>query len=218
MKSKILGLLAVGLLSSASSAQANLLINGSFESGAFVNQGADTMVLEAGSTVITAWAVITDDTAWIGPSNTWGLTASDGDYFLDLTSYLAGAPFAGMSQTIATTPGATYSLSFDLGSSTAWGVPSSITASAASTSQTFTSPTTGIDVWTRAVMQFLATSVTTTVVLQGADAFNYIGLDNAVVRCVSSCSDGVVVPEPGSLALLGLGLAGLGLTRRRKAA
>ena len=55
MKSKVLVLLAAGLLVSATSAQANLLTNGSFESGAFVNQGNNTMSLGTGSTVISAW-------------------------------------------------------------------------------------------------------------------------------------------------------------------
>jgi hypothetical protein len=203
----------------AGSAHANLLTNGSFESGAFVNQGNDTMSLAAGSTVITGWTVVTDTTAWIGASNPFGLSASVGSFFLDLTNYQAGAPFAGMSQTIATTSGATYSLSFDLGSSSQWGLPDSITASAAGTSQTFLSPATGNNIWTHVSMQFVASSATTTVLLQGASGINYIGLDNADVEFVSGPGPGPEpgpLPEPTTLALLGIGLAGLATARRRK--
>jgi hypothetical protein len=110
-------LLLTAALTGGTSVQANLLTNGSFESGAFVNEGNDTMSLAAGSNVITGWTVVTDTTAWINAANPFGLSASDGSFFLDLTNYQAGAPFAGMSQTVATTPNATYSLSFDLGSS-----------------------------------------------------------------------------------------------------
>jgi hypothetical protein len=199
----------------ATSPQANLLTNGSFESGAFVNEGNNTMSPAVGSTVITGWTVENDTTAWIGTPNPFGLTASNGSFFLDLTNYQAGAPFAGMSQTIATTPGATYSLSFDLGSSSQWGLPDSITASAAGTSQTFVSPMTGVDVWTNASMQFIASSATTKVLLQGASGFNYIGLDNVAVEFVSGPGPGQI-PEPTAFALLGLGLAGLAVSRRRK--
>ena len=200
----------------ATSPQANLLTNGSFESGAFVNQGNDTMSLAPGSTVITGWTVVTDTTAWIGATNPFGLSASNGSFFLDLTNYQAGPPFAGMSQTIATIPGATYSLSFDLGSSTFWGRPDSITASAAGTSQTFTSPATGgNNDWQSVLMQFVASSTTTTVLLQGASGFNYIGLDNVDVEFVSGPGPRPV-PEPTTLALLGLGLASLAVARRRK--
>jgi Protein of unknown function (DUF642)/PEP-CTERM motif len=203
-------------LGMATSPQANLLTNGSFELGAFVNQGNDTMSLAPGSTVITGWTVVTDTTAWIGAANPFGLSASDGSFFLDLTNYQAGAPFAGMSQTIATIPGATYSLSFDLGSSTFWGRPDSITASAAGTVQTFTAPTTGgNNDWQSVLMQFVASSATTTVLLQGASGFNYIGLDNVGVEFVSGPGPRPI-PEPTTLALLGLGLASLAVARRRK--
>lgn len=66
-------------------AHANLLVNGSFEDGAFVSDGNQTMSLAPGSTVITGWTVITDTTAWINVGNPFGLTASDGSRFLDLT-------------------------------------------------------------------------------------------------------------------------------------
>ncbi|HUL64852.1 MAG TPA: DUF642 domain-containing protein [Burkholderiaceae bacterium] len=211
-------LLAAGL-GVAVGAQANLLTNGSFETGAFVNQGNDTMSLAPGSTVITGWTVVSDITAWIGPTNPFNLTASDGSFFLDLTNYQPGAPFAGISQTIVTTPGATYSLTFDLGSSTQWGVPDSITATVGGTSQTFLSPSTGIDIWTHESLTFVASSAATTLVLQGASGFNLIGLDNTDIEFVSGPGPGPgpgEVPEPATLALLGLGLAALTAARRRR--
>jgi hypothetical protein len=72
---------------------------------------------------------------------------------------------------------------------------------------------TGVNVWTNASMQFVASSATTTLLLQGASGFNYIGLDNVDVEFVSGPGS---VPEPTTLALLGLGLAGLLATSRRR--
>ena len=81
-------------------AHANLLTNESFELGDFVNQGNVTMVLPVGSTAISGWTVINDQLAWIDTGNAWGLSAQDGDRFLDLTAYPTGAPFGGVSQAI----------------------------------------------------------------------------------------------------------------------
>jgi hypothetical protein len=214
------------LLAATGAAHANLLVNGSFEDGVFVNQGNQTMSPGIGSTVISGWTVVTDATAWINAGNPFGLAASDGSRFLDLTNYSAGAPFAGLSQSFATTAGATYTLSFDLGGSNAWGRPDALIASAAGTSATFTtgpaSATTPNNDWYHESMTFTATGATTTLTLQGSAGGNYIGLDNVVVDLLSGpgpTPDPVpAIPEPSTWALMLAGLAVIGGVARRRAA
>jgi len=53
LSTRIHALVLCTSLLGAAAAHANLLSNGSFESGSFVNQGNDTMSLAAGSTAIT---------------------------------------------------------------------------------------------------------------------------------------------------------------------
>lgn len=215
------------LLAAAGAAHANLLVNGSFEDGVFVNQGNQTMSLAPGSSVIAGWTVVTDSTAWINAGNPFGLAASDGSRFLDLTNYSAGAPFAGLSQSFATTAGATYTLSFDLGGSNAWGRPDALIASAAGTSASFTtgpaSATTPNNDWYHESMTFTATGTTTTLTLQGSAGGNYIGLDNVVVDLLSEAGPGPTpdpvpaIPEPSTWALMLAGLAVIGGATRRRA-
>lgn len=208
---------AAALFATGASAGPNLIVNGSFEDAAnFVNPSNDTMDLPVGSNLMPGWSVAGSHyVSWIGPTSPWGLTASNGSYFLDLTGYIFGPPFSGVTQTIATNPGIAYQLSFDLGSSSRWGLPSAIQASAGSASKLFTSTLTGSDNWETETLNFTATGSTTVISLIGAVGQNDIGLDNVSVQLGNSPPP--LVPEPASLVLLGFGAAGIVLARRMRA-
>jgi Protein of unknown function (DUF642)/PEP-CTERM motif len=216
---KRMAILLATAFAAAGSAQANDLVNGSFELGTHTNDGNNTETFLAGATAITGWTTVGSHVSWIADPNPFLLTAQDGSRFLDLTGYTAGAPFGGVTQTITTTPGASYVLTFQLGSYTArWGGPPvSITASAGGTSQLFTDAATHTaSTWTLETLDFTAKGASTAITLQGAAGVNYIGLDNVDVECATSggCGGSHGVPEPATLSLLGLGLAALGLRRR----
>ena len=197
------------LLSASQLAQANLVTNGSFESGAFVPNADNTMSLPNGSTAMTGWTVIADSLSWINTPNPWSVLPSDGNFFLDFTDYQQTPAFGGVSQTITTVAGQLYDLSFDLGSSNLYGRPNSISASAGSTVQVFTgSSTGGISDWQHFVLPFTAPSTSTTISLTGVAGFAYIGLDNVSVSAV---------PLPASVWLFLSGIGALFARFRRQA-
>ncbi|MFL6416496.1 MAG: DUF642 domain-containing protein [Bryobacteraceae bacterium] len=195
-------------------AKADLITNGSFETGTFVNDGNATMTFNPGLTAMAGWTAVGREVSWITTPNPWGLSAQTGIFFLDLTAYNAGAPFGGVTQTVTTIVGEQYELAFYLGSYTQrWGGPPvSILASAASTSQTFTVSTASTaSTWAPFSLVFTATSTNTAVSLTGAAGVAYIGLDNVSVNPVGATA----VPEPGPIALVTAGLVLLALGFRK---
>ena len=209
--------LVAALFASFGSAQAASLINGSFETASANNTAPgvlQTFTLSVGSTAIDGWKVIGDDIAWIGGAQ-FGLTASHGSKFLDLTNYQDGPPFGGVEQTFSTVAGTTYTLSFDLGSSSTYITPSAVAASVlvvdvGTKTETFTSTALGANNWQSYSMTFTAANPTTTISLLGTTGRDYIGLDNVALSVTA-------VPEPGTWAMMLAGVAALGsvVSRRR---
>jgi len=159
-----------------------------------------------GSTYLTGWTVISAEIAQICPG-CFGITATDGLYSLDLTGYHDSAPYGGVSQTIATTPGETYTIQFDVGSLGS----AQVQVSAGSLLDVASSTSTGFG-WTTYSSTFTALAATTDIQLTGFSTSNgyYIGLDNVIV------TDAPSVPEPGSLLLVGLGGLAVPLLARRR--
>lgn len=199
--------LSIALLASITvTAQANLIVNGSFEDGAFNPNGDNTMSLPNGSTAMTGWTVDPGTVAWISDPNPFnGYHASDGIKSLDLTDYSGN--FGGVHQSFATVVGGAYMVEFDLGAHSSYGDASlSVNVGQGDTGYTLHSDS-GM-LWEHQTYNFVATSTTTDLLfVHNFDGGNATGLDNVVVTMTS-------VPEPASMALLAL--APLALRRRRK--
>ncbi|MBN1510005.1 MAG: choice-of-anchor C family protein [Sedimentisphaerales bacterium] len=215
MRRLLLSALVCGLLTLP--ATADLVQNGSFETGVAVPSGS-YLSLDAGdSTSITGWTVVGTGGDVIDYIN--GLwTASDGTRSLDLN----GAPGpGGVAQILSTTAGETYIVTFDMAGNPwpAMGNPGPTTmtmdVSAGTTTDSFTFDTTGHNFtsmgWETKEFVFTADSSSTTLLFMSTTSnVNNPGygpaLDNVSVN---------LVPIPGAvlLGMLGLGAAGVRLRR-----
>ena len=207
------------LLARPASAQ---LINGSFENtgGTFVNNGNGYMIVNVGSTTIPGWTVTNAPLAWLTVPNSASIALDDGNFFLDLTGDQDNGVFGGVTQTVNTIPGSSYTLGLDLGtqeSSSQFRGPVSVNVQTGATSQGFTfTPSVGATgtQWKNFTLNFLASGTTTPITIRGTGAGGgaYLGVDHVTLSAGTPAT-----PEPGMLALLtGLGISGLAMRRRAR--
>jgi hypothetical protein len=217
----LLAILSLIVISSVAAAAPDFFANGSFETplvpvGGFTNFGSS-------STAITGWTVVGPQASVVSGSfvsECCQFPADDGVQWLDLTGDLANQ-VEGVEQSVATVAGKTYDLSFDVGNvfdpRGIYGTASTVAVMVNGTSLgTFTnSCTTCTDTltWENFTTSFVASGATTLVEFLNQDPTtdNSNGLDTVVLTGAAAA-----VPEPATLGLLALGLAGVGLFRRRR--
>ena len=203
----VLALIMVGLVGNAN---ANMILNGSFESGpALLDAVGLYQNVYPPSTEIDNWTVITSNINYIG--GYW--QHSDGERSLDLNGQDGGG---GVEQSFATNIGQEYTVNFDMSGNPSTH-PDNITpikwmrVLAAGDSADFSFDITGQSFgdmgWVTKSWSFVAIDTTTTL--------QFISLDNTSLRWGPALDNVEVVPEPTTLALLGIGGLALALRRHR---
>jgi len=225
MKCAIFCLLILALLIGAvGKARASLITNGSFESPALPSGGL--LNVAGGGTAITGWTVQGSDVNLLQTNYSEVVNgmnqfnAEDGLNSLDITGSGNTGPTDGVEQTVTTTPGQAYYLSFYVGraqsdnGNSAYLDPATVDLSIdggprTSFTNSLATPSGGIG-WEQFNTSFIAAGSSTTITfLNGTPSgTNEASLDNITL-----------VPEPSSTVLLGIGLlvyCGLGLSGWRR--
>jgi hypothetical protein len=225
--SNIIVVSAAGLFAWATIANANIILNGSFEapivpSGGFTN-------FPPGSVALTNWGVngpTGTNVSIVSTSfsqNGVSFPAEDGNQWLDLTgngSNLTEAVF----QTVATTAGDQYQLSYWIGNTTGGGIFGTTSTVNVTVNGVAGFLDTNANVspntlnWEQFTHTFVANSASTTLNFANGDPAgdNSNGLDNVVLIDLGPAPPPSGVPEPASLGLLAAGLAFLGLMRKNR--
>lgn len=197
--------------------RANLITNGSFESGPSDFNGWGFVSLNAIDTSVSGWTLASGSMDYVGPY--W--QAAHGNRSLDLSgTYFQGTIY----QTIATTPGRPYVVTFALAGNP--DVQPRLTTIRVWIDDPGTGPYADFNYWvegqTPANMgwvyrswSFTAASTTTILGFTSLDPYYDEQWGYSFGPALDDVAVEAAIPEPGSLALMGLGLLTLGFLRRR---
>ena len=195
MRTSILAALATALLGVGAAHADPILTNGDFETGTFAGWAA------SGTLGIF-------DSAFVDLNS--GATGSTGTGLFTVFGSANTGSTGVISQSIATTAGVAYNLSFQYGTYGPTHASQGIHVTAGDLNITVTSAT-AINALTNALKSytfgFTATGSSTTISFADVSGTT-VGVDGVL--------DNVSVPEPAGLALLSLGAIGTGLLRRRR--